>query len=320
MIELALAAVAEKLLASRKPLLTVHIHPDGDAIGAMLGLYWLLKSRGIEPTMVVDDSVPAVFQNLLGADLIRPFSPEKTDADLLVVLDASDEGRIGRVREMLDPAVKVLNIDHHVSNMGFSDWRWLDVGAAATAEMVTRLAEHWQYGYETVGVAEALYTGIATDCGFFRYANTTPQTMRLAARLVEAGVEPNVVSDRIETQPVAMLNVLATVLSSLELHKGGRLAMISIPLEQYDPEIDSDSFIRYPRYIEGVEVAVMLKGVAEHTTRVSMRSRELDVSKVALHFGGGGHKRAAGCTIPLPLNDARSAIVAVLSEALDNGG
>lgn len=318
MIEIDLAATAARLLQSKRPLLTVHIHPDGDAIGAMLGLYWLLKGKNVEPTMVVDDSIPAVFQNLMGADLIRPFTSDKTEADLLVVLDASDESRIGRVREMVDPTVTVLNIDHHISNTGFSDLRWLDGGAAATAEMITRLAEHWQYGYETVGVAEALYTGIATDSGFFRYANTTPQTMRLAARLVEAGVEPNVVSDRIETQPAQMLKVLAEVLSSLELHKNGKLAMISIPLEQYNSDIDSDSFIRYPRYIEGVEVAVLLKGASFDATRVSMRSRELDVSRVALQFGGGGHKRAAGCTISLPLSEARTVIIQTLSEALDN--
>lgn len=318
MIEIDLTAAAERLLLSKKPLLTVHIHPDGDAIGAMLGLYWLLKGKNVEPIMVIDDSVPAVFQNLLGADLIRSFSPGKTDADLLVVLDASDEGRIGRIREMVDPAVTTLNIDHHISNTGFSDLRWLDAGAAATAELITRLAEHWQYGYETVGVAEALYTGIATDSGFFRYANTTPQTMRLAARLVEAGVEPNVVSDRLETQPAQMLKVLAEVLSSLELHKNGKVALISIPLEQYNSDIDSDSFIRYPRYIEGVEVAVLLKGVGFDTTRVSMRSRDLDISRVAVKFGGGGHKRASGCTISLPLNEARTVIIQTLSEALDN--
>lgn len=318
MIETDLTAAAERLLLSKKPLLTVHIHPDGDAIGAMLGLYWLLKGKNVEPTMVIDDSVPAVFQNLLGADLIHSFSPGKTDADLLVVLDASDEGRIGRVREMVAPNVTVLNIDHHISNTGFSDLRWLDAGAAATAELITRLAEYWQYGYETVGVAEALYTGIATDSGFFRYANTTPQTMRLAARLLEAGVEPNVVSDRLETQPAQMLKVLAEVLSSLELHKDGKVALISIPLEQYNSDIDSDSFIRYPRYIEGVEVAVLLKSVAFDITRVSMRSRDLDISRVALKFGGGGHKRASGCTISLPLNDARTVIIQTLSEALDN--
>ncbi len=319
MVEMELAGAAERLLASQKPVLTVHVSPDGDAIGAMLGLYWLLLEKGCRPVMVVDDSVPAVFQNLLGAELIKPVSEEQLDADLLVVLDASDDGRIGRVRQMVAPGLPVLNIDHHVSNTGFSEMRWLDVRAAATAEMIAQLADYWQYDYAKTGVAEALYTGIATDCGFFRYANTTPRTMRLAARLLEAGVQPNVVSDRIETQPVQTVSKLANVLSGLEMHSDGRVALISIPLDQYDPETDSDSFIRYPRYIEGVEVAVLLKSVAPDVTRVSMRSKELDVSAVALQYGGGGHKRAAGCTIPRPLDEAKAVILKTLSEAIDNG-
>ena len=319
MIDVGLEKAAACLLASKKPLLTVHVHPDGDAIGAMLGLYWLLIDKGSQPVMMIDDVIPGVFQNLLGAELVKSFSPGKIDADLFVVLDANVDDRIGRIRQLIDPGVPVLNIDHHVSNNGSGDTRWLDVQAAATAEMVAQLAEYWQYDYANAGVAEALYTGIATDCGFFRYANTTPKTMRLAATLLEKGVAPNVVSDRIETQPIQMVNMLATVLSGLEMHGGGRLALISIPLEQYNPETDSDSLIRYPRYIEGVEVAVLLKGVDSCVTRVSMRSKEVDVSRVALQFGGGGHKRAAGCTISLPLAEAKLVIVKALAEALENG-
>ena len=319
MVELALAAAAERLLASQRPLLTVHVSPDGDAIGAMLGLYWLLVEQGCQPTMVVDDAVPAVFQNLLGAELIQPVTETNIDADLLVVLDASDDGRIGRVRQLVTPGLPVLNIDHHISNTGFSEMRWLDVQAAATAEMIAQLAEHWQYAYGRTGVAEALYTGIATDCGFFRYANTTPRTMRLAARLLEMGVQPNEVSDRLETQPLQMVSKLTDILSGLEMHSDGRVALMSIPLEQYDPDAYSDSFIRYPRYIAGVEVAVLLKSVAADVTRVSMRSKELDVSAVALQFGGGGHKRAAGCTILRPLDEAKTVILQALAEAIDHG-
>ncbi|EAX47077.1 phosphoesterase, DHHA1 [Thermosinus carboxydivorans Nor1] len=243
--------------------------------------------------MLLDDSVPAMYQFLPGYEEIRRPVTFHDGVDLLVVLDASDEERIGRVKEMV--RAPVLNIDHHISNTKFADYWYVDSQAAATGEIVFELLKMLNLPVDAV-VACCLFTAIATDCGFFRYANTTATTLRYAAELVEKGAQPHIISENLETKPLDSIVALTKALDTLELHHDGRIAAITVDSYAEGAE-NTEGFINYPRNIEGVEIAVMFKVIDEETVRVSFRSRKTDVSRLALSFGGGGHARAAGCTI-----------------------
>lgn len=274
-------------------IVTGHIYPDGDSLGSILALSQALTALHKNVQMYIDDDIPLVYHFLPGVENVK--KPEgKVEADLLVVLDASDDERIGKVKNITD--APMLNIDHHISNIKFADFWYLDTKAAATGEIIMELLTLIQ-AKVTPEIATALYTAIATDCGFFRYANTTANTMIQAARLIEYGARPNIIAEALETKPLNTILALKEVLDSLEFYADGQVATITLLPELLEATSTTDGFINYPRNIEGVEVAVMFKVVEEGSVRISMRSKEVDVSKIALLFGGGGHKRAAGCTL-----------------------
>lgn len=313
---LKLEEAAQLLLAAKRPVLTAHVHADGDSLGSLLGLAELLASAGVEADLWLDDEVPAMYRFLPGWEKVQRLPAEVTavPGDLLVVLDASDKERIGRMGDCVQ--APILNIDHHVSNTGYADAVYLDTAAAATGEIITQLAQHLGVAV-TPGAATSLYAAIATDCGFFRYANTTPATLRAAAQLVEAGARPEEISQALETRPLSDLLALQEVLSTLELHDQGRIAAITVTPD-LDARTDStEGFINYPRTVAGVEVAVLFKFQDDQHARVSLRSRGCDVSQVAASFGGGGHRRAAGCSVTAESAEGiRQQVLQAISRAL----
>ena len=208
---------------------------------------------------------------------------------------------------------QLLNIDHHISNTRFADFLYLDDKAAATGEIMCGLFQEMQWPMNK-DIAECFYIAISTDCGSFRYANTTPKTMRAGAWLLEQGVNPNEISDKLDMRSRLTMEMLAKVLPSLTFEADGKIAYLTITNDLYNKDANTDSFVNYPRYIEGVEVAIMFKAVEPQVTRVSMRSSKVDVAQVALSFGGGGHVRAAGCTIYAPVEEAREQLLAKLRQ------
>lgn len=184
---------------------------------------------------------------------------ERIAADLLVVIDASSLDRAGNVSQCVS-APKTLNIDHHISNTEYADYLYLDTAAAATGEIMYELID--TLGVEVdLEMATCIYTALYTDCGSFKYSNTMPKTMRIAAALLEIGVKPNEISDSMEIKPRSNIEMLTKVLETLTFDADGKIAYISINNEMYDKDVDTDTFISYPRYIEGVEVAIMFKAV-----------------------------------------------------------
>lgn len=303
------------LLDAGKIILCTHVSPDGDALGSSLGLLRFLQQQGKNVRLLIDDIANQHFSFLPGFEQCgRPQEGRIETADLFAVLDASSFDRTGLAGRTVQ-AGKLLNIDHHISNTEFAEYLYLDTEAAATGEIMCDLFEAmgWPIDKET---AACFYTAISTDCGSFRFANTTPKTMRCAARLLECGAQPNVISDALDVRTRDTIELLAKVLPSLTFAKEGRIAYLSLPYELYYPEAQTDSFVSYPRYIEGVDVAVMFKAVEPAVTRVSMRSSRTDVAGVALSFGGGGHIRAAGCTINAPLEEARRQLLAALDRVM----
>ena len=308
-----LAETGDMLKAAQKLVIVSHVSPDGDTLGSSLALMHALCMLGKEVIMNVDDDISTVYSFLPGIAEYRRFAPEESvDADLLVIVDASSADRAGNALDVVkSPAV--LNIDHHKTNTRFADYLYLDSDAAATAEIIYSLL--LEMGIKlTRDIATCIYEGIYTDTGSFKYSNTTSNTLKTAADLLKYGVNPSLISDNMELKSRSQVEMLRKVLETLTFLKDGKIAYIEIPLELYDHNVETDTFISYPRYVEGVEIALLFKQVEENLTRVSFRSKEIDVAKIALSFGGGGHKKAAGCSIYAPLKEAEKVILEAVGE------
>lgn len=311
--KITLEEAVEKLMAAKKLLITAHVNPDGDAIGSTLALAAFLRGRGKEATVMIDDRVPKNLLFLPGSDkIVRPEEGKKADAELLVILDTSPD-RIGEV-EKAAAGLPVLNLDHHISNDGKADFLYNDNRAAA-AEIIFEIVDRFG-GEFTPDVATPIYTGLATDTGFFKFSNTRPETLRAAARLLEAGVRPEKVSEALEEKPEALVRGQAAALQTMELSYGGRVAGLYLDRELATSLDTTEGFIDFVRVIEGVDIAVLIKCMDENFCRVSVRSKGLDVSKVAMKFGGGGHIRAAGFSVKKPLAEAKKDVLEALGEVL----
>ena len=293
-------------------LITAHVNPDGDAIGSALGLQAYLRRQGKVAEVFIDDDLPRHLSFMPGfSDIRRPDGVDRK-SDFLVVLD-TDTSRIGEVAKCA-PGAKILNIDHHISNDEKADYLYL-AKRSATAEMIFEILD--SLGAEfPLDVAIPLYVGVATDTGFFRYSNTTPLTMRVGGRLLAAGICSSDISETLELRPLAVVKGQAAVLDTLELSAEGRVAGIFLDKAFADQMETTDSFIDLIRVIEGVEIAVLIKEVEERRCRVSIRSKGINVSDIAVRFGGGGHIRAAGCTLNMTLAEAKAALLPALAEAV----
>ncbi|MDI3538012.1 MAG: bifunctional oligoribonuclease and phosphatase NrnA [Bacillota bacterium] len=311
--------IAGIVLKASELVLLCHVDPDGDAIGSLLGLGLALKAAGRRVSMVSPDGIPPSYAFLPGVDEVERTIGELGDATVVIVLDCGDLDRVGALREKVAGHPLILNIDHHPTNGGFGRYNLVDPQAAATAELVLLLLDYLELPL-SLPVAICLYTGLHTDTGGFRYENTSPQVHRAAERLLKVGVKPWEIADFVyDTKPLAQVLLIKEALSRLKLGCAGRLAWISLPrsvLRDCGTD-DTSGLINYPRMIAGVEVALLFKETEEGTVRVGLRSRHVDVSRLALRFGGGGHARAAGCTLAGPLEKAEEIMIKAAEQVLE---
>ncbi len=284
---------------SQTILLASHTHPDGDAIGSLLGLGLGLGAMGKDVRFYNRDEVPYNFVFMPGSERVRPeVFPEQPD--LSILLDCAEPHRIGENFLKKGWGRSVAVIDHHKTfDPDFAHVYFRDVEAAATGELVYEVLQG--LGVEiSLDIAKCIYCTLVTDTGSFRYSNTKKRTFDIAGELIECGVDPwEITSNVYESQPLERIQLLSKVLQTLEISSCGRIAFLVIhseDLEGKDPSL-IDGFINYGRSIAGVEVATQLIG-DNAEWRVSFRSKgKIDVSEIAQKFGGGGHHNAAGCTI-----------------------
>lgn len=308
-----LKQAAQKLKAANKILITAHVQPDGDAIGSSLAVMQMLRAIGKSAQVFIDDDVRKNLHVLPHFEEIsRPAADEKFDADLLLILDTSPE-RIGNVAKMTD--APVLNIDHHVTNKNDLGDLYLEHEAAATCEIIFKLAAELGATI-TPDIATCLYTGLATDTGFFQFSNTRAQTLHTAAELVACGVKPNLISEQMERRSADEVLNMRTALNSLKFFHGGKVAGMFLDMAAMKNCDSTEGFIDLIRVIDGVDVAFLISEREEKVCRVSMRSKGVDVSKVAKELGGGGHIRAAGCTLYTTLENAEKILVESIGAAL----
>jgi phosphoesterase RecJ-like protein len=301
--------------------LTTHAHPDGDALGSQCALYLGLRRLGKRVRVVNHDPVPRCYQWLSYCDAVEVSDTPIPDQNCIVV----DVGELHRIRDgaKRQDFGPLLNIDHHSSGTPFGDTNWVDSTAAATGEMIFRLLRELGVSIDKP-IAESLYTTLVTDTGGFRYSNTTPHVLRLAAELMEAGADAHAVCDRIFAHvPRKAFELVRVSLANLRSYLDGRVGVMSLShadfLASGAMDEDTDGLVNYVRKLDGVEVAVFLKERADGLVRASFRSRNgLDVGSLAAKLGGGGHKYASGVNLPGPINAVADRIIAILTDALSH--
>ncbi|HHP51410.1 MAG TPA: bifunctional oligoribonuclease/PAP phosphatase NrnA [Moorella mulderi] len=315
-------AIARILLEAPYVGILSHDLPDGDCLGSSLALALALRARGARVVVINADPVPEAFRFLPGQDTIVSGKEIESPPPILVVLDSADLQRPGEGMEhLLASARIIINIDHHVSNTRFGHLNLVDVQASATAQLVYRLLK--EMGLPISGeIATCLYTGLVTDTGSFQYENTTPEALRLAAELMELGADVATIREYLwERKPLASLKLLSLVLPTLNLAYGGEVAWMVVSQESLEkagagPE-HVEGLVNYPRSLAGVEVAFLFRELSPRMVKVSLRSKKrVDVNRIASLFGGGGHRRAAGCVVEGSLEEVIPRVVAAAGEAL----
>jgi phosphoesterase RecJ-like protein len=309
-------------------LICSHANPDGDSIGSQLAFYSFLTEIGKKAYFLKTNPIPFLYKFLPYSNDYQnqPNSVNISDMEVAIILDCGNLDRIGDLSAKVQSECMIINIDHHSSNDYFGKHNFVDINASATSEIVFRFINQsgLKIGYDR---AVCLYTGIITDTGFFRYANTTPEAHRIIADLIEEGVKPDRISELIyDVVPYRKAKLFGLALETLRKSDDGKIAWMSVTLDMYkqtqtDVE-DTERFIDYIRSIEGIEIAIFLRET-DKDVKVSLRSKNgnqgrqaINVGSIASEFGGGGHPVAAGCNIDKPLDSALELILEKISNAM----
>lgn len=310
--------LAARLAGANSVVLTTHMNPDADGAGSAIALLAWLRDRGAEGWFLPPTPLPARYRFLLPEqEWLLPASSARaaracSAADLVVVVDAGDLPRLGRVKPMVEGRPTVV-IDHHTTpTRPIPGDRLVDTRACATAELVYDIliaaGARW-----TRAIDDALYAAIVDDTGSFAYSNVTRDTHLLAAELVQRGVDVAVIHRQLfESMDVRRLELLRECLGELRAEDG--LSWITVPDQAYRElkatSDDLEGLVDYPRAIKGVEVAMLFRTTNDGATKVSFRSNgPVDVDGIARSFGGGGHAKAAGALVSRPLEEVRADVV-----------
>lgn len=312
--------ITECLLAGRPVVIASHRRPDGDALGSSLGLLDWLEARGVRAVVVGADGVPEPYGFLQRAGEVRDEVPADISDFTLAVLDTPSPARAAVPAHVFRRASCVIDVDHHPDNALFGDINLVDVSASSVALLIYELIRS-AGGTPRPSGAEALYTGVMTDTGCFRFGNTDARTLEAAAALVRLGAGPAALANSVYgEQPVGRLHLLGKVLESIEIAAGGRVAVSALTREMKEQTgctgDEIEGVASFGRLVRGVEVAVLLRE-ENGRVRASLRSRGgVDVGAVARSLGGGGHSSAAGVVLAGSLEDARSTVLGAVERSL----
>ncbi|MGD8321212.1 MAG: bifunctional oligoribonuclease/PAP phosphatase NrnA [Gemmatimonadota bacterium] len=318
--------VRDALLASRRAVLTTHLNADGDGAGSEAALVAWLRANGSEAWIINPTPFPDAFRFLVeDAWVVDAGSRRARDlchqADLAVVLDTGEVGRIGRVRSLIRELQTVV-VDHHQPGeqpMGGISLR--DPEACATGELVydIMLAAGGPWPEESL---RGMYVAILTDTGSFRFTNATPGAHRVVAELVAGGVDPEEMYDRVYGKaPVRKFRLLQRALATLELDPDAGIAWMIIPPDAFSElgatQEDLEGMVDVPRGVEGAEVGLLFRLAATGEVKVSFRSNgPVNVNELARRFGGGGHIKASGAMLPGPMDEAVQTVLQATREAV----
>jgi bifunctional oligoribonuclease and PAP phosphatase NrnA len=306
--------VIGELRQADKLLLTTHENPDGDALGSLLAMHQILTQLGKDAVMFMaadEFPLPAEYRHMDFTGLLNDPPADVTERTI-VFLDCGNIDRMP-VDFLQQDDLHILNIDHHHDNTRFGTVNLVVPNASSTAEIVYRIAKELDADV-TPEIGEALYVAIVTDTGRFMYENTTPETHRVAAELIELGVDVHAVYRRLyEDLPFGRLQLLARALNRVSRHDGGALTVTYLTREDYEEtnsmETDSEGIVDHIRAVEGTAVAALIRELLSDeragVRKVSLRATDgrVDVSRIARAHGGGGHRQAAGFSTELPVDE-----------------
>ncbi|HBG55729.1 MAG TPA: exopolyphosphatase [Ruminococcaceae bacterium] len=310
---------AAMLRGAQRVVILSHKSPDGDTLGAASALCRALRRLGKRAAVRCSDPIGPKYRFLFEGLPDETFEP-----DLVAAVDIADEKLFGEPLLARYGGKVDLCVDHHPSNTGFARLNVVNPKAAAACEVIFALLKKMGAPIDRP-VALALYTGITTDTGCFKYTNVTPATYRIAADLVETGIDaPAVNRAMFDTKSRARLEMERRVLDSIRYECGGKVALIKITkqmvAETGATEDDLDGLASIPREIEGVLVGVTLREKGGGEWKVSLRARDpANASQICAKFGGGGHRGAAGCSLRMPPDEAERRLLAAVRESLAAG-
>jgi phosphoesterase RecJ-like protein len=296
-----------------------HLNPDGDTIGTALALSSMLKRMGKKVYVFSKHNIPDNLKFLPGVNKIKITEKVKTKFDCAIILECLDFKRMG---DLITPAQAktVINIDHHANFNNFGDVNYIEPKAASSSEIVFNLFKYMKMRINTAE-ANALYVGLVTDTGQFQYNNTTPSALYMASCLLEAGVTTYHLYNKIySSKSFSSLSLLGRSLSTLKLESSGKIAYMHITADMFKDShsnvTETEGIINYAMKIQGVLVGILFRQEKEkNVIKVSFRSHDpYDVNKAAQHFGGGGHRNAAGFSYKGSMKSAEKEILNYLKK------
>lgn len=318
-----LEAAGQFMHADERYLIVSHVNPDGDTTSSALACALMLDQLGKTYVIVNEGETPAKFGYLPRFSHICNLQKEAVAESFsrIIAVDAADSPRMGNVRHLFTEDAKILNIDHHPTNDLFGNINVIRTDAAATAEIMYELAQ--ANGFEiNADLATCIYTGLLTDTGGFRYSNTSPNVLKIASELLQFGLKPGELAERcLEETTLEHIFLLRRSLQSLKITHQKQVASLKVTREDLlqtgATSEDAGGFVNHCRNIEGVEVGLFFFETESGHVKVSFRSRSrVDVARIAKELGGGGHARAAGCTLRTSMNEAELIAFAKIREAL----
>ena len=300
-----------------------HVNPDGDTLGSMCALYQVLKnSFKKEALMVTVGKIPDIYHFLPFIQNVK--KPEELDLkqvfDVAIAVDIAAKDRMASALPLFENAKVKINIDHHKTNNNYGDINFVQADASCAGEVLLDILEELSLTPDK-DTAISLYTAILTDTGCFRFENTKSDTLKKAAKLIEYGADASYVARCCyESKPKPMVLLQANSIINAKFLEDNKIAYVCIKnsdMEKFGAQNDhTEGIVEALRQINTTEISFVLKEVDENTTKVSLRSKTADVSKVASVFGGGGHTFAAGCTIRKPINIACEKLIDEVKKVL----
>jgi len=297
---MSIEAILSEIKKRESFLITTHINPEGDAIGSALALAIALSSIGKRVSVCTMDPIPKILRFLPYSAIVRQIKGVDEWFDAVITVDCGDLERVGFLVKDKIPADVLINIDHHITNLGFGTLNFV-AEAVAAAELVYQIIRKLGIPV-TPEIATCIYTAIMTETGSFRYSNTTHHAFRVAEEMVSFGANPWVIAEQVYNRnSMGRIKLLGQILANLGISDDGKISWIIVREQMYKDtgtaKEDVEDIINFPRSIEGVEVAVLFRE-SGHDWKISLRSNgRVDVSTLASEFGGGGHSMAAGCMI-----------------------
>ncbi|GAA5126551.1 DHH family phosphoesterase [Luteolibacter yonseiensis] len=322
-----IARIGEVLRDHQSFVLISHVRPDGDAIGSQLALGFSLMAAGKSVRLINEDGLPDNLAFMSGSDKIELPPAEPLDVEVAIALDTAAKPRLGDNALHAASKAKIwLNIDHHKSNPSYGDLNFIDSSSPATGQILYQIITQLDLPLPAE-TRDAIYVAVSTDTGSFQYPSTTAKTYEMAADLIHRGLNVGTLnSQTYDNHPYRRVELMRALLNTLELSADGLVAnwelrdQTRIDLALL-PE-DSEGLIDIIRAIRGVQLAVFFEELEGGKIRVSMRSKDkrLDVCRIALEFGGGGHALAAGIRMTGPLEEAKALVLAAIRRHIEAAG